>query len=184
MIYSDKDSCYISETCNENIKKEELKQAKKLAKGELLQYSIKKEDVGNVLKKRDNLKYYNYEFFWYRQGHYVKAVVELDLKPEIQKIFDFIADDLTEKGYIVKNTVDDKFCEETLKYVRRTATIREENVNPWLITTRNAVINVQNRTVEYLNPSVFVPYFIDITYNENSKGEKIDKFIEQLVGVK
>lgn len=177
------DNDYISEMCQENIRTEEIKQRKRKDKGEPIQLSIKKEDVGDVLENRDNLKYYNYEFFWYRNGHYMKANVEMELKPKIQSIFDLKAEDLKGKGYIIKNTVDDKFCEETLKYVQRTAIIKDKDINPWLITTRNAAVDVKNRTVIPLNPSIFVPYFIDVLYNENAHGTKIDKFIEQVVGI-
>lgn len=178
----------ILSVCKDEIETVKWKQEKKKKNNgnggnneDILEINIKKENIGDILKKRDNLKYYNYEFFRYRDGHYVKVDIK-ELKIDIQEIFDFLCADAKAKDIKVKNTVDDKYCIETLKYVERTATIRESDIDIWLITTRNTVIDVKNKTVKPLNPSIFVPYFINVKYDKDANGEKIDKFIEQVVG--
>jgi putative DNA primase/helicase len=136
------------------------------------------------MKIKYNIKAYNYEFFQYKNKHYVKMSVN-DIEAGTQKMFDEWELYLKVKdGITVKNQCDIKFRNEVTKYIQVTSTINESDINPWLIATENAILDIKNKTVETLNPGVFVPYYINAKHSKDAKCGKIDKFIEDVVGIK
>lgn len=143
---------------------------------------IDEETISKILVKLYHVKYYNLDFYkfieeYYRGGQ--KSYIEED----IQRIFDSLRSTNYQRKIKTTNKVTEKYVKEVLGHIRRTCTIRENDINPWLIGTRNAVIDIRNKTINTKpGPDTFVPAYINCRFDHDAKGLKSDKFIEDIVG--
>lgn len=143
---------------------------------------IHKETVAKILIRNYNVKYYNLDYYKYVDG-YFNGGQKSYLEEDIQRIFDEIKSDRYKKKIKTNNTVTINYSKEVLGYIRRTCTIRDNNIDPWLIGTKNAVIDIRNKTINRKPGSdIFVPAYLNCMFDVDAKGLKSDKFIEDIVG--
>ncbi len=164
----------------EDIEEEEPEEYKKK--------KIHEETISNILVKLYHVKYYNLDYYKFTEGYY-RGEQKSYLEEDIQRIFDSLRSTNYQKKIITTNKVTEKYVKEVLGHIRRTCTIRDNDINPWLIGTRNAVIDIRNKIINQKpGPDTFVPAYINCRFDPNAgksnelESLKSDKFIEDIVG--